>query len=181
MPFLTIPDIEAELSYAYLHAVASACGFFCRKADALEDKHGIDAVIRAKGPFPDGGVMRTLQIDVQLKATTKLPTDREGTFGYWFEGVDRYEVLRASTHDVHRILVVLFLPKGQADWLKHGVEDLVLRRCAYWTSLRGAPALTTKSGTTIDLPKLNVLSPENLSSLVAAISRDETPRWEGRT
>ncbi|GEM_PF-7028040 len=46
---LTQQNIEAELSYAYLHAVASHGGFACEYAHRHLDDAGVDAVIREDG------------------------------------------------------------------------------------------------------------------------------------
>lgn len=47
----TQQDIEARLSYAYLHAVASHAGYVCRPAIPEEDKEGIDAVVQPTARF----------------------------------------------------------------------------------------------------------------------------------
>jgi len=46
---LSDANIEAELSYAYLHAVASRAGFSCAVAERHLDDAGVDAVIREDG------------------------------------------------------------------------------------------------------------------------------------
>ena len=42
-------NIESELSYAYLHAVASRAGFSCTHADRHLDSAGVDAQIQEDG------------------------------------------------------------------------------------------------------------------------------------
>jgi len=44
-------DIKSELSYAYLHAVASRAGMACEVAGRHSDGAGVDATIRAKERF----------------------------------------------------------------------------------------------------------------------------------
>ena len=44
MQALSPPNIESELSYAYLHAVASKAGMACNAGSRHEDNNGIDAV-----------------------------------------------------------------------------------------------------------------------------------------
>lgn len=57
-------DVESGLSYAYLHAVASHAGMACRVGGRLEDYNGIDATLTAWGPFPEGGYLKELNLNI---------------------------------------------------------------------------------------------------------------------
>lgn len=170
-------DIESELSYAYLHAVASRAGMVCKNATRLEDKAGIDATLTAWGPFP-GGVWTEVDLKIQLKATIGVPADDGHSLSYFVHGKSRYDKLRIAEPMVPRILVVLFLPEVQDEWLLHGADELILRKCAYWVSLRGAPATQTASGATVKLPRTQVFSPDNLQRLMERLARNDVPRYE---
>jgi hypothetical protein len=174
---LSPPNIESELSYAYLHAVASRAGMSCREANRHEDNHGVDATLTAWGPFAGGGLLTEVDMKIQLKATVGQPADDGTHFSYFLSGVNRYNDLRSATVSVARILVVLFLPADAQDWLGHSADQLVLRRCAYWQSLRGAPDITTSSGTTVKLPKTQVFSPDGLAQLAVRLSRRDIPQY----
>jgi hypothetical protein len=63
-------DIESELSYAYLHAVAAKAGVGCKVGSRHDDNAGIDAELTGWGPFPGGGYREEIDIKVQIKATT---------------------------------------------------------------------------------------------------------------
>jgi len=76
--------------------------------------------------------------------------------------------------------VVLFLPKEPQEWLKHSAEELALRKCAYWVSLRGAPETPNTSSVTIKLPKAQVFSPAGLSGIMTRVARRDIPSWEAR-
>jgi hypothetical protein len=52
MSRLTEQDIEEQLSYAYLHAVASRAGAGCEVKGRLADARGIDAQLTVWGEFP---------------------------------------------------------------------------------------------------------------------------------
>jgi Domain of unknown function (DUF4365) len=171
-------DIESELSYAYLHAVASQAGMACRDATRLEDNAGIDAMLTAWGPFPDGGYLEEVDLKVQLKATIHVPRDNGQTLSYFVKGPSRYDALRAETAAIPRILVVLFLPLEREQWIGHSADELVLRKCAYWVSLRGARPPTKPSGATVELPKTQVLTPDNLLRLMSRLSRKDVPRYQ---
>lgn len=170
-------DKESELSYAYLHAVASHAGMSCRNATRLEDNAGIDATLTAWGPFP--GALRTeVDLKIQLKATIDVPADDGQSLSYFVHGRARYDDLRIGNPMVPRILVVLFLPEAQEQWLLHSAEQLVLRKCAYWVCLRGAPATTNSSAATVKLPRTQVFSRDNLLQLMQRLACDDVPRYE---
>ncbi len=176
MHALTPPDIESELSYAYLHAIASRAGMSCRVSNRHEDNRGIDAQLTAWLPNRADDALCEVDIKVQLKATIAEPADHGDHYTYRLRGVNRYNDLRSEAVSVFRILVVLFLPRDAAEWLHHSNEQLVLRRCAYWQSLRGAPAIQDDSAL-IQLPKTQVLSPDGIKRLVDRLSQWDLPRY----
>lgn len=53
-------DIESELSYAYLHAVAAHVWAGCQVASRSYDGNGIDAMITGWGPFGMEDICRKL-------------------------------------------------------------------------------------------------------------------------
>lgn len=173
----TQQDIEARISYAYLHAVASHAGYVCRPATPDEDKEGIDAVVTAYGTFP--GTWRTqVTINIQLKATVKQPTDDGTHLSYFVPGIRRYDKLRDDHREPVRLLVVLFLPREHPEWLECTEDQLVLKRCAYWASIRNADASDNDSGKTVKIPKDQILKPENLKTLVNRLAHgDDIPTY----
>lgn len=178
MRSLTQLDIESELSYAYLHTVAARAGLVCRVANALEDKAGIDAALTGWAPFPDGGYLEEVNLNVQLKATIRVPYDDGQSLSYFLKDTSRYDHLCAETAATPRILIVLFLPGEPAQWIGHSAEELVLRKCAYWVSLRGAPAIDNSSGITVKLPKSQMVTPDNLLRVMGRLSRRDFPRYQ---
>jgi hypothetical protein len=177
MQALSPPNIESELSYAYLHAVASKAGMACKPGSRHEDNNGIDAIVTAWGPFLGGGYLTEIDIKIQLKATIQTPADDGTRLSYFLPGVSRYDDLRTETVEIARILVVLFLPTDSNEWLSHTADQLLLRRCAYWESLRGAPATTNATGETVKLPKLQTFTPAALLALATRLSRRDFPMY----
>ena len=73
-------NIMAELSYAYLHAVAARAGFACEEGNRHEDGIGVDAKLRVKERFAPDSTLTNFTVDVQLKATRgSLPLWRGST------------------------------------------------------------------------------------------------------
>jgi hypothetical protein len=176
---LSANDVESELSYAYLHAVASAAGASCSWTSRHEDNAGVDAKIVGWGPFPDGGYRQEVDLKVQLKATTATPSSVSDCLSYFLKGVFRYDALRSDAVATPRILVVLFLPSTNAcDWITHTNDSLSLRKCAYWVSLRGATESTNASGQTVYLPYSQRFDEVGLRNLFAMISRQAVPLYQ---
>ena len=152
---LTNQDREEALSRAYVRAVAAYAGYATSECDF--DRDGVDLRIHAGGPMRPA-------IDLQLKATINLAESREGD--YRFRLLRRnYDLLRDETQ-TPRLLAVLDLPKDEAQWMTLTTEKLVLRRCAYWLSLKNYPETHNLSSTTVYIPRGNVLDVDSLRVLM---------------
>lgn len=170
---LTDNNIKAELSYAYLHAVAARAGFGCEVAGRMSDGAGVDALIRFKERLAPEAVLTESIIEVQLKATSGPATLQNGRYSFFLRR-EHYDKLRASDIGLRRFLVVLFLPECSDEWLCHTADQLLLKRCAYWCSLRGAAATVNQIGQTVYLPQANAFSVVGLRELMTRVARDET-------
>jgi Domain of unknown function (DUF4365) len=88
--------------------------------------------------------------------------------------VRAYNILRQENVGRPRILVVLVLPENESEWMSQTEESLIIRRCAYWTSLRGAEPTTAHTTVRIMIPRTNVFSVQSLELLM------DRAREEGR-
>lgn len=176
---LTQANIEAELSYAYLHAVASRAGFACEWRNLHLDGAGVDATVTEDGRMLAADSRLTyIPVDVQLKATyTDLP-EANGKMSYPLE-IHQYDRLRSVTVGSPRLLVVLRLPRDPAEWLRVNAESLLAKRCAYWVSLRSAPAVVDQDSRTVYIPSENILTPGQLTQVMTRFSRQEVIAYEG--
>ena len=121
-------NIESELSYAYLHAVASKAGICCQATGRNEDNAGVDARLVGWGPFPNGGWRQEVDLKIQLKATGKQRATVNESLSYSLSGIPRYDDLRSEVLATPRILVVLFLPDRAESWITHTHDALPLHR-----------------------------------------------------
>lgn len=169
---LTENNIKAELSYAYIHAVAARAGFGCRDGDRHDDGAGVDAFVRVKERLSPDAVITDFLAEVQLKATSEPPAAQGDRFSFFLKR-DHYDKPRGAENPLRRFLVVLFLPPVQAEWLDHTADQLLLRRCAYWCSLKGAGATANKSGQTVYLPRANVFSVDGLRGLMTRVAMND--------
>jgi hypothetical protein len=175
---LTEQNIEAELSYAYLHAVASWAGFSCEWRNRHLDAACIDATVTEDGRrLAENSRLTHVTLDVQLKATFRDLTENEAHISYALD-ISTYDRLRTKTIAAPRLLVVLRLPAERNEWLSVTAQQLVARRCAYWRSLRGAPAVAGQASKTIHIPRANVLTPQALTDIMTRFSRQEVIPYE---
>jgi hypothetical protein len=176
---LTEQNIESELSYAYLHAVATRAGFSCGYTNRHEDGAGIDAVIREDGrALAADSVLTSFPVEVQLKATRLTPIEKGAKYSFPLP-VAHFEKLRNPRRIAPLLLVVLFLPENPQSWLVQSEDQLVSRRCAYWVSLRGASPSENAVSQTVYIPRSQPLTVEGLIVLMTRISRREELRYEG--
>ena len=158
---LTDNDRKAELSFAYVAALAAHAGYICQRGPQ-PDVASVDATIRS-------GDATGTQFDVQLKATS-VPS--HGTDGL------RFRLSRKNYNDLAAdrmtplLLIVLELPSAEADWLKCTVEHLTMRRCGWWASLSGR-APTDGETTTIVIPEHQRIGASGMGPLMA-VARGET-------
>ena len=174
---LSLQNIESELSYAYLHAVAAQAGVGCKVGSRHDDNAGIDAELTGWGPFENGGYLQEVNINVQLKATIQQPHASDKGWAYRFSGIAQYDNLRADTVAIPRILIVLFLPAEPEKWLEHRPDALTLKNCAYWVSLRGAAPSENQTTQTVYLPHKQWFNPDGLKNLMSRLSHRDIPLY----
>lgn len=149
-------DIEEQMSFAYVQAVASAAGYTFSIDN--KDVNGIDIRIHAGGSWD-------LSIGLQLKATTRLGApSADGHFRYKLEIKDYRRLIRGAQYP--KYLVVLDLPGDKDDWLTVSDDELIIRRCAYWVSLYGCSERDNRRSVTVSIPSHQRFDPEALQSLV---------------
>ena len=147
-------DRKEGLSRAYVHAVAAAAGYTLTPPDL--DRDGVDVQVRAGGPMRPS-------LDMQLKATVRLV--QHGAHWRFRLPKRNYDLLREPTM-VPRVLVVFDLPEDEERWVSASEQELVMRRCAYWVTLAGAPESENVSTVTVSIPTRNRLDVPGLKDLM---------------
>lgn len=170
---LTEQNVEAELSYAYLHAVASKAGFACEYTTRHMDSAAVDAIVREEGRFlSTDSLYGSFEVHIQLKTTYQRLPEINGRWSFSLP-IHQYNRLRELKVQSPRILVVFRLPPNPEDWLRHSEDSLVAKQCAYWVSLCGAPASANEREQTVYVPRSQQLSPDSLTALMTRFSRRE--------
>lgn len=150
---LPAPHRKERLSLAYVQAIAAVAGYVVSIPEP--DLDGVDIQLRPRTPmFP--------AIDIQLKSTTKL-TKKGSTLKYSLNRRN-YDLLIGPSYNP-RLLVVLDLPKDENQWLTIS-DAMVLRKRAYWLSLRNWRPTQNKYRVTVHFPVSNVLSVDSLHNLM---------------
>lgn len=152
---LTSQDREEALSLVYTRAVAAGAGYVT--SDCEFDRDGVDLRIHA------GGAMRPA-LDLQLKATVNLDATAHEHCRFPLKRRN-YDLLREETQ-VPRLLIVLELPRSKDDWITISENELILRRRAFWLSLKDLEESNNRSSVTVHIPKANVLHIESLRALM---------------
>lgn len=166
---MSMNDLKAEFSQAYVRAVAHAAGYFVNEPGRLMDGDGVDLTIFERGP---GGVIRSPRLDLQLKATAVRPM--EDPFPFDLE-VKNYDQLRATNLQVPRILVVVVVPPTIDEWVSSTEERLLLRHCGYFKSLRGEPESSNTAKIRVRLDRSACFHVAELRQLMSGIRLGQQP------
>src|SRR5262249_4332097 len=121
---LSQQDIEAELSYAFLHAICSRAGLGCAWTHRHTDNIAVDATIRVHEQFAADSTRFDFSVDVQLKATTRELAENDGRLSYSLP-VGQYDKLRRKEVGNAKFLVLVRLPKDPANWLEVSDDKLI--------------------------------------------------------
>ncbi len=132
--------VQEALSHAYVDAVCARAGCIYRRT---WPDFGIDGRLSYLSTFAGRPWEPGIEVALQVKATTRAQLRSEEVR---FElDADAYREL-ASDEGMPRILVVFVMPTEESLWFEQTDEALTLRRCAWWTSLRGLePTDNTRS------------------------------------
>jgi Domain of unknown function (DUF4365) len=167
---LTRSHRQEALSRAYVRAIAAHAGLTVSEP---ENDYGIDMCLRAitfRGGRPRD---RGPQLDLQLKSTTRASVG-EAHLSYDLEVVN-YDDLRDSGVQAARLLIVLVMPGDESQWLSQSHEELALRHCAYWLSLKGYPATESTRTVRVSIPLANVFSVAAAQSIMQRLSEGRDP------
>ncbi|MET9451064.1 DUF4365 domain-containing protein [Streptomyces cinerochromogenes] len=157
------------LQVGYLHAVAAAAG--CSLSQPFPD-NGIDWHVSHSAPGHT--VDDEVTIKVQLKATYQIAPNPPGRFFSFTLDNDHLRKLARTPVSVHKILVVMLVPRAQDDWLRAGHDRLDLRHCCYWTNLAGHP-LTGRHRTTVRIPTSRIFDDRALCEIMTRVGTGGRP------
>jgi hypothetical protein len=159
---------KEQFSNAYVRAVAAAAGFQVYKPEVDIDK--IDWIVAAPGPRK---TVRSPMVGIQLKCTSR-DILRANDLAF-FVNAETYDNLRDPNHMFPRVLLVVVVPAEVAEWLVHAEENLALRDCGYWFSLRGLPESDNETGETIRIPRKQQFTIDALTGMMERVGVGGSP------
>ena len=150
---------KERVSLAYIEAVASCAGY--QVTEVRVDRNSVDGALVADfGKRP--------RIEFQAKATARDIV--RGNNIHYPLLIKNYNDLRIDAINP-RILIVLIIPQKTQDWVNQTDDELCLRHCAYWMSLKGQPTSPNTSSVTVHVPMVNVLSSDQLVDMMQRTER----------
>jgi len=164
---MDIAQQKEQFSNAYLLAVAAAAGYTLARPSVDDDS--VDWVIMAGGA---NGTPRRPRLDAQLKCSAQNIV-KANSLRFPLE-LKNYNDLRHTDLFAPRILIVLTVPENPAEWLMQSEQEMALRRCAYWVSLRGMADTDNRKSVTVELPRRQIFTPAALQELMRRVNDRET-------
>lgn len=165
---MDINQRKEKFGEAYLRAVAAVAGFTLYRPEVDDDS--VDWGLAARGSET---LRRRPRVELQLKCTSADVLREDGL--HFPLGLRNYDQLRDTHLLVPRVLIVVRIPSAPGEWLAQSEQELALRHCAWWMSLRGLGPTSNAGSVTVVLPRLQVLSPEALRAMMERIDRGEAP------
>ena len=166
---MSLNDLKAAFSHAYVHAVAHAAGYFAQDSNRDLDSDGVDVTIFSRDI---SGVVRSPRLELQLKCTEQVITADPFPFDL---SVKNYEELSDPRNPLPRLLVVVVVPADVAQWTSANEEQLVLRHCGYWHSVLGAPPTTNAATHRVFLSRANTFHVPGVRSIMDTIRNGGRP------
>lgn len=157
---------EEDLSISYLRAVAAQAQvvFDLKHRDVNSKDAELSKTIETKdGPFP-------ADLHVQLKSTYSSYVDLGAEISYPLKIKNYNDLRRKTTTPI--ILCLLILPQDKTAWVTQTPDELILRHCMYWISLKGYPDTQNEDTISIKIPKTNILNKESLCNILNQIANN---------
>lgn len=157
---------KEQFSVAYLRAVTAVAGYNLRKPDVDEDS--IDWGIAASDAT---ALPRSPRLELQLKCSSQRFLHEENV--HFPLKLKNYNDLRKTFLVVPRLLVVVLIPPDLQNWILQTEEEMAMRHCGYWQSLRGQPEVENESSVTVNLSRSQRLTPEALHAIMKRVDNEE--------
>jgi len=159
--------MKERISIAYVSAVAAKAGVACRPTPAPEygtDLHLVK-INQINGKFVDTGWI----LNCQVKSTTTC--EIQGNKIAYDMDADDYNKL-ARWEGGSCILLVCWLSDIPDEWVCVTEDELVMKRCCYWTKISDPPT-SNKSKKRVFIPRSQVFTAESIVALLEKVRLGE--------
>lgn len=158
---------KEEISKSYLNALCAVKGISMQ--EQKHDDDGIDVILHKVILRADGSKYNS-QISVQLKASATGYDEHDSYYSFPLKKKN-YDDLRLPA-TTKPYLFLLILPEDECEWVTHSIEEIAIRRCMFWLDLKGLPDCENSSSVTVHLPKTNVVTSDELDSILKDIAEE---------
>jgi hypothetical protein len=166
-PGMDLSQRKEQFCYAFVQAVAAVAGFAHYLMSVDDDS--VDIGFARRGAR---GTTRAPRVEAQLKCWGQGALTRDVGFPLKRKN---YDDLRAADLAVPRILIVLSVPENLAEWLHQDHDQMLVRHCARWASLRGMPPTDNQKSVTVTLLAKQLFTPDALVTLMDRIEQGGDP------
>lgn len=161
---ITIQHRKEALGQAYVRAVIAKAGYNFGKSDV---DYGFDGTIKdvvdRGGRYFENG----FGLNFQLKSSCDVSFQGDEII-YDLESKN-YNDLVIETTMLPNILILFVLPEAESDWLECTMEQMVIKKCAWWCSLEGLPPTANSETKRIKIPESQMFSPDELHRLMEKV------------
>lgn len=135
---ITTQHIEEDLSRAYIQAVAAKAGLNLAIRDRSHD-YGIDGTFHQVSHRDAGREESGFSLESQLKASINATVnDQRVTYDLDAKAFNSLAERAARKNTCPAILILLVLPENSDEWIALSEDQLILKKCCYWTTITGA-------------------------------------------
>lgn len=162
---ITIQHTQEKLCFAHIYALAGVAGV---NHTTNAHDYGVDGQFTEVKLRPNGGKTNSgYPLDFQAKASIdwELKGDR---IVYDLEAKTYDDMVTRETSETTLLLILLCLPKSQAEWHMMTDDATTLRRCCYWHIEPPGPPCGNSSTKRVYIPTNQLLTPDTLRQLLAA-------------
>ena len=161
---------KEELSISYLNALCAYASIDLTKMSHDDDSRDVE--IKKWVDLADGQRMLS-SLHIQLKSTSSELHEDNENISYSLKIKNYNDLIAPSITPI--ILALFILPKDENEWLKHTVDELVIKKCMYWIDLSKCEPVKNKENITIHIPKKQFVNCEVLLNLLQNVAEEGHP------
>lgn len=160
-----------SLQAGYLRAVVAAAGCVVRGVAEIDE--GVDMELTHTSSSHTAITDRVARLEIQMKATGVGLPSAGGTVQTSMSG-QRYNYFETPDPSMHRIVVILAMPRDQAHWVFSRPKALSIHHCAYWVNLAGA-GTSSAGSVTVQAPTTQPFDDVALCDMMERIGQGGAP------
>jgi Domain of unknown function (DUF4365) len=159
-------EAKSRISEGCFFAIGSYARFKIVKCH-LEDDSGVDfhlkKMVYRNGSISDGGII----LDFQLKATERWK-EENNCIKFALPTKNFNDMVERNLSGMHPIiLIVMCLPREEAEWMYCSIEDISFRKNMFWYHTTEIKYISSENSTiTLKIPKGNLLTHNRFKDLV---------------